>query len=120
MRKYYFLQLVFVFFISTFTFASCQEKEDAVVPEETCDTLATVQKATNGDLQLLLENGEVLLPNNVIPAGSEEFALEGFKVKKGERIIIGYQVTGVANRGGVKSKLAKVNCIVGLKQKATN
>lgn len=120
MIKHYLLQLILVFFISTFTFASCQEKEDVVVPEETCDTLATVQKGANGDFQLLLENGEVLLPTNVVTTASEEFALEGFKVKKGERIIIGYQVTGVANRGGVKSKLAKINCIVGIKQKAIN
>ncbi len=87
------------------------------MPEETCDTLATVQESKTGDFQLRLENGDIIIPTDVKPTAPAEYEMEGFKVKKGQSVIIGFKVTGSANRNGIKGKLADVNCIVGIKQK---
>lgn len=96
--------------------SSCSEAEDMVSPrEETCGTMATVQYQQGAGLNLVLENGQVLQPENVkkLAAGSQVFAIDGFAVKAGQQILIGFKpLAGEAGKSA--SQAVKVNCIVGL------
>jgi hypothetical protein len=116
MKHNYSLSLVF--FLSFFTcgLASCAEKEDMVSPKETCGTMATVQYQHGAGLNLVLENGQVLRPENVkqLSAQKQVFAIDGFSVKAGQQILIGYHPTAPARQQTTGGKSVKVNCIVGL------
>jgi hypothetical protein len=116
------LVLVFVF-----SFTACTQKEDAVMPQENCDTVATVQYVPSCGLQLLLENNQILVPVNATyttgPADEPVFKINGFPVKDGQRIIVGYKPSGVTidaspcNVAGYhNNKLVEITCIVGLEQ----
>lgn len=106
------------FFLGIFAFglASCAETEDMVSPKETCGTMATVQYQQGSGLNLVLENGQVLRPENAkqLSAEKQVFAIDGFSVKAGQQILIGYQPTAPATQQKAGVKPVKVNCIVGL------
>ena len=106
-----------------FSLNGCQEKEDVVSPEETCDTMAQVQNVAGSGMQLVLENGQVLVPTNAKAMagtpGNAEFEMNGFKVKEGQQIIIGYNVSdAAATSQGTHVKVVKVNCVVGILPKS--
>jgi hypothetical protein len=116
MKQYYFRLLIIVA-VFTLGLSSCAEKEDMVYPKETCSTMATVQYQETAGLNLVLENGQVLRPENVkqLSANKQDFAIDGFAVKAGQQILIGYNPAAspaASKSDGVKT--VKVNCIVGL------
>lgn len=87
-----------------------------VSPKETCGTLATVQYQQGAGLNLVLENGQVLRPENArqLSAQKKVFAIDGFSVKAGQQILIGYHPTAPATQQTSAGTSVKVNCIVGL------
>lgn len=114
MKQHYFLRLVIILNIFTIGLASCGEKEDMVSPKETCGTMATVQYQQGSGLNLVLENGQLLRPENVkkVSAEKQVFAIDGFVVKTGQKILIGYKPA--AGSTTATDNAIKVNCIVGL------
>jgi exopolysaccharide biosynthesis protein len=113
MKQNYILRLFLCFGVSTLLLTACGEKEDMVSPKETCGTMATVQYQEGSGLELELENGQILRPENVkqLSADKRNFAIDGFAVKAGQQILIGYNQASQQGAGG---KTVKVNCIVGL------
>ncbi|MDB5263736.1 MAG: hypothetical protein JWQ14_3019 [Adhaeribacter sp.] len=113
--------LVLMFFL-----VGCTQQEDAVVPQETCDTVATVQLVPGCGLQLQLENNQVLVPVNVTttgPANAPAYKINGFPVQVGQRIIVGYKTAKVEMgatpcniAGYYHNKLVAITCIVGIEQ----
>jgi len=107
----YFLMLVLVT-----VFTSCGEPE-MVVPQATCDTMATVHNKPGSGIRLILEDGRILTPANATTttSGKGEVNLEisGFPVKEGQQIIMGY----VPADRTKSSKKIDVNCIVGVAEK---
>ena len=119
MIQHYLIRLLALVGVFTFGLSACGEKEDLVYPKETCGTMATVQYQEATGLNLVLENGQVLRPENVkqLSAGKETFAIDGFSVKTGQQILIGYSPAAPdAARQSASVKTVKVNCIVGLSQ----
>jgi hypothetical protein len=117
MKQNYISRLFIFFGIFLLGLTSCVEKEDLVSPKETCGTMATVQYQQGSGLNLVLENGQVLRPENVkqLSAEKQVFAIDGFTVKAGQQILIGYNPA--APEAGQKTSAGntvKVNCIVGL------
>ena len=110
-----------------FSFSACTQKEDAVTPQENCDTVATVQLVPSCGLQLRLENNQVLIPLNATyttgPAGETVYKINGFPVQIGQRIIIGFNAAEVTQQaspcnvaGYYNNKTVAVTCIVGIEQ----
>lgn len=119
MIQHYLIRLLALVGVFTFGLSACGEKEDLVYPKETCGTMVTVQYQEATGLNLVLENGQVLRPENVkqLSAGKEAFAIDGFSVRTGQQILIGYSPAAPdATRQTASVKTVKVNCIVGLSQ----
>jgi hypothetical protein len=116
MKHNYLSRLFILFGIFVLGFTSCAEKEDMVSPKETCGTMATVQYQQGAGLHLVLEDGQVLRPENVkqLSAEKQVFAIDGFTVKTGQQILIGYNPSAPTTRQTAGAKSVKVNCIVGL------
>jgi hypothetical protein len=114
MKQNYLLRIFIILNIFTLGLTSCAEKEDVVSPKETCGTMATVQYQQGTGLNLVLENGQFLQPENVkqVSAEKQVFAIDGFVVKAGQKILIGYKPAAVSKTA--TGKTIKVNCIVGL------
>jgi hypothetical protein len=115
--KHNYIGRLFLFFgVFAFGLASCAETEDMVSPKETCATMATVQYQQGTGIKLVLENGLVLRPENAkqLSAQKQVFAIDGFSVKAGQHILIGYKPTAPATQQQAGGKSVKVNCIVGL------
>lgn len=116
MKQRYFKPLYICLALFVALLSSCSEADDMVSPrEETCGTMATVQYQQGAGLNLVLENGQVLQPENVkkLAAGNPVFAIDGFAVKPGQQILIGFKpLTGEPNNSATQA--VKVNCIVGL------
>lgn len=126
MKHKYTLRYIFALLLTIFILNSCSEKEDEVIPQATCDTVATVEYLPGCGLQLVLANGKALIPLNAkqtkAEAGKEAFEVNGFQVKAGQQIIIGYEITdktlepSSCNNGKYyQNKLVNVTCIVGIK-----
>ncbi|WP_026463591.1 hypothetical protein [Adhaeribacter aquaticus] len=119
MKKIYLLLYLF-FGLGAFTFTGCSEKEDVVMPQD-CEIMAQVKFDKSCGVQLVLENGQVVLPTKVktIPAAGEEkkYTVNGFEVEEGHHIIIGFTPVpgGEVTCGEVKGKPVDVTCIVGFK-----
>ena len=124
-RLYKYLTLLLLIWVASFT--ACTQKEDVVLPQENCDTVAVVQMVPGCGLQLLLENEQVLVPLNTTystgPTDEPLYKISGFPVKAGQRIIIGYKPSNVTieaspcNVAGYHhNKLVDVTCIVGIEQ----
>ena len=119
MMQHYLIRLLALVGVFTFGLSACGEKEDLVYPKETCGTMATVQYQEATGLNLVLENGQVLRPENVkqLSAGKEAFAIDGFSVRTGQQILIGYSPAAPdAAQPSASVKTVKVNCIVGLSE----
>jgi hypothetical protein len=117
MKQHYFIRLLAIVGVIAFGLTACAEKEDMVYPKETCGTMATVQYQEATGLNLVLENGQVLRPENVeqLYAGKKVFAINGFSVKAGQQILIGYNPAAPdAAHKSTSVKTVNVNCIVGL------
>jgi hypothetical protein len=117
MKQNYIIRLFIMLGVFSFSFTSCAEQEDMVSPKETCGTMATVQYQQGAGLSLVLENGQVLQPENVkqLSTNKKMFAIDGFAVKAGQQILIGYKPTAPeATHPAAGRKAVKVNCIVGL------
>jgi hypothetical protein len=118
MKQNYIQRLSFFLVLLALGFSSCAEQEDMVSPkEETCSTMATVQYQQGAGLNLVLENGQVLKPENVkqLSTDKKSFAIDGFAVRSGQQILIGYKPAGSETASQVAgTKAVKVNCIVGL------
>jgi hypothetical protein len=117
MKQHYIIRLYILFAMFVPGLVSCVEKEDMVSPKETCATLATVQIQQGMGLNLVLENGQVLHPVNVkqVSADKPGFTIDGFAVKAGQHILIGYNPAAPdAAHKSAAGKSVKVNCIVGL------
>lgn len=114
MKQYYYLRVLIALAIPGL--AACAEKEDMVYPKETCSTVAMVQYQEARGLNLVLENGQVLQPENTRKLSNEEktFVIDGFAVKAGQQILIGYHPVNRQASGSAGVKAVKVNCIVGL------
>lgn len=114
MKQRYFTRVCIFFGLVAAGLSSCSEAEDMVSPRETCGTMATVQYQQGTGVNLVLENGQVLQPENVkqLSAASKAFAIDGFAVKAGQQILIGYKPAAGKQIGSAKT--VKVNCIVGL------
>ncbi|PIQ19733.1 MAG: hypothetical protein COW65_19130 [Cytophagales bacterium CG18_big_fil_WC_8_21_14_2_50_42_9] len=104
--------IVMLLLLSVFT--SCGEPEDIVIPQNTCDTMATVHYESGSDIQLILEDGRVLTPANISAITNEKgetnLEISGFAVKEGQQIIVGYEPANQAKN----SKKTDINCIVGV------
>jgi hypothetical protein len=116
MKHRYLSRLFILFGVAALGLTSCAEKEDMVSPKETCGTMVTVQYQQGVGLNLVLDNGQVLQPENVkqLSAGKQVFAIDGFTVKTGQQILIGYNPAAPATTPTAGAKPVKVNCIVGL------
>jgi hypothetical protein len=116
MKQRYFKHLYICLGLVAASLSSCSKTEDVVSPrEETCATMATVQYQQGAGLNLVLENGQVLQPENVkkLAAGNQVFAIDGFAVKTGQQILIGFKP--LEGQSSTKARRSvKVNCIVGL------
>ncbi|MGV3505254.1 MAG: hypothetical protein ACO1O1_16205 [Adhaeribacter sp.] len=116
MKQRYFKRIYICLGLFAALLSSCSEAEDMVSPrEETCGTMATVQYQQESGLSLVLENGQVLQPENVkkLAANGQVFAIDGFAVKTGQQILIGFQPLQ-GQSGKSTTQAVKVNCIVGL------
>lgn len=116
MKQRYFKRIYIFLGLVAASLSSCSEAEDMVTPRETCGTMATVQYQQGAGVNLVLENGRVLQPENVkqLAAGSQVFAIDGFAVKAGQQILIGYKPSTEQLNNPSRAKTVKVNCIVGL------
>jgi len=94
-------------------FTSCGELE-MVVPQATCDTMATVHNEPGSGIHLILEDGRIFAPANATTTtsgkGDVNLEISGFPVKEGQQIIMGY----VPADRTKSSKKIDVNCIVGV------
>ncbi|GEO03124.1 hypothetical protein AAE02nite_07880 [Adhaeribacter aerolatus] len=118
----------FLFFLAgVLSLAACTQKEDAVMPQENCDTLAVVQYVPSCGLQLQLENSQVVVPLNASyttgPANELVFKIKDFPVRVGQRIIVGYLKSDVelgatpCNVAGYgNNNLVEITCIAGIEQ----
>lgn len=108
-----------------FSFTACTEKEDEVIPQATCNTVAEVQYVPSCGLQLVLKNGNILTPVNakVIWAdnGQAAYEINNFAVEVGQQIIIGFKPVTEAKEPSIcnnshyyNNKSVLVGCIVGL------
>jgi hypothetical protein len=116
-NQHCFIRFLCLLGIFSFGLTSCAEKEDMVYPKETCATMATVQYQEASGLNLVLEDGLVLRPENVkqLADGKKIFAIDGFAVKAGQQVLIGYTPTAPdASQKAFNKTTVKVNCIVGL------
>jgi hypothetical protein len=116
MKQRYFKRIYICLGLLAAILSSCSEAEDMVSPrEETCGTMATVRYQQEGGLSLVLENGQVLQPENVRPlaANGQVFAIDGFAVKSGQQILIGFKPLE-GQTATSSTQAVKVNCIVGL------
>jgi len=127
MKKH--LRLLLFCLVWVFSFSACSQKEDAVVPfpEDTCDTMATVQLVPSCGLLLVLENNQKLIPLNVSvttgAAGTPVYKINGFEVQVGQQVIVGYKTSNVVpgptpcNQSGYyTNKLVNITCIVSLEK----
>jgi len=126
--KKYILRFFCLFLVGVFSFVGCTQQEDWVEPNETCDTMATVQMAPSCGLQLVLENNQILIPVNVDittgPADQPIYKINGFIVEIGQQIIIGYKASGAHleaspcnHNGYYNNKLVDVTCVVSIEQR---
>jgi hypothetical protein len=117
MKQHYWIRFMAIAGVFAFGLTACVEQEDMVSPKETCGTMATVQYQEATGLKLVLEDGQVLQPENVkqLSAGKKVFAINGFSVKAGQQILIGYNpAASGATHQAATVKTVQVNCIVGL------
>ncbi len=105
--------------IAILSFSGCTGEEQEVMPQQTCDTQATVQNLPACGLVLMLDNNQILVPINAttLPqqgSGGHQFKINGFTVKENQQVIIGYNKKGlVDNACGGGGQLAEITCIVG-------
>src|SRR5687768_3688017 len=127
MRNAFLKRLMLLILVWAFSFSACTQKEDVVMPQENCDTLAVVQYVPSCGLQLLLENNRVVVPLNASyaygPNNELVFKINGFPVLIGQQIIIGYKQSQVelgptpCNVAGYgHNNLVDINCIAGIEQ----
>lgn len=123
MEKYTrFLRLnLFAGFLAIFiTLAACKPEDQEVLPQQTCDTQATIKVLPDcGGLVLVLKNAQKLIPINAIslpptPSGLKQFKINGFGVQEGQQVIIGFTKKAEASDSCLKgAPLVEVTCIVG-------
>lgn len=120
-------RFMLLFLVWAFSFTACTQKEDAVMPQENCDTLAIVQYVPSCGLQLLLENNQVVVPVNATyaygPTNELVFKIKDFPVQVGQQIIIGYKASPVepgptpCNVAGYgHNNLVDITCIAVIEQ----
>jgi len=119
MQKIYDKVSYFLMLILVTVFTSCGEAEDIVAPQVTCDTMARVHNEPDSGIQLILEDGRILMPANAKTAtsgkGEVKLEISGFPVKEGQQIIMGYVPADYIKT----NKKIEVNCIVGVAEKDT-
>ncbi|PSR53980.1 hypothetical protein AHMF7605_10845 [Adhaeribacter arboris] len=98
---------------------NCTGEEQEVVPQQTCDTQATVQNLAGCGLVLVLKNNQILVPVNAaalpkISSEKQQYKINGFTVKEKQQVIIGFidkgQIEKACLAGG---QLVEITCIVG-------
>ena len=119
----YILRFCLILIGATF-FTACDEIEEGIAPQQTCDTIAVVQYVPSCGLQLVLENGSKLVPVNskIILTGDKlNFEIADFAVEVGQQIIIGYKTVALSQEPSpcnvsqyYENKSILVSCIVGL------
>lgn len=115
------LKLFAGFLALLLTVSGCKPEEQEVNPQQTCDTQATVQELSECGLVLVLKSNQKLVPVNALtlpetPSGLKQFKINGFSVKEGQRVIIGFTNKGVNSNTCLKgAQLAWITCIVGYK-----
>ena len=127
MKKHFFYRPVLFCLLWLLSFSACSIQEDAVVPlpEDTCDTMATVQLVPSCGLLLVLENNQKLVPLNVSvttsATGTPVYKIDGFAVQVGQQIIVGYKTANVEvgptpcnQTGYYNNTLVNITCIVSL------
>lgn len=84
------LGLVWVFFLP-----ACTQYDEVIMPQENCDTLATVQLIPGCGLQLHLENNQTMVPVNTTcttgPNNAIVYKINNFPVQVGQQVIVGYR-----------------------------
>jgi hypothetical protein len=124
MKMIYILRFCLILIGATF-FTACDEMEEGIAPQQTCDTIAVVQYIPSCGLQLVLENGDKLVPVNskitLTDKNKLNFEIADFAVKEGQQIIIGYKTVALSQEPGpcnvshyYKNKGVIITCIVGL------
>ena len=105
--------------ILTCLLPGCTGEELEVMPQQTCDTKATVQIRPACGLVLILENGQALIPANVTilaqsSSDEQQYTVNGFTVKENQQVIVGYVQKGPApNFCATGTQLVDITCIVG-------
>ncbi len=124
MKMIYILRFCLILISATF-FTACDEMEEGIAPQQTCDTIAVVQYVPSCGLQLVLENGNKLVPVNskitLTDKNKLNFEIADFAVEAGQQIIIGYKVVALSQEPSpcnvsqyYQNKSVMVSCIVGL------
>ena len=110
--------------ISATSFTACEELEEGIAPQQTCDTIAVVQYVPSCGLQLVLENGIKLVPVNskiTLTENKLNFEIADFAVEEGQQIIIGYKTVALDQEPSpcnvsqyYENNSILITCIVGL------
>ncbi|QMU27356.1 hypothetical protein HUW48_04585 [Adhaeribacter radiodurans] len=97
----------------------CNGEEQEVIPQQTCDTQATVKNLPGCGLVLVLKNNQILVPVNLttlpeIKSDRQQYKINGFTVEENQQVIIGFVKKGHVDKAClVGGQLAEVTCIVG-------